>query len=386
MAMRGTLSLGFATMVAAALAVAAAPSWAAGIEMIDAHSQIPGGVSEDAVLAKMDEAGIARVILSTVHHHDAHALLAFASAHRGRITASIGLKSAGFIAGKPDAVARVRRLAQAPAVGAISELMILHQQKGDRAPEIVTWFDSPAATAALDIAAARGWPLVVHIEFGFARANGIYDKYMAGLEKLLAGHPDQPIALTHMGQLDSREAARLIAAHPNLYFLTSHANPIFLSVEGGNLPWTELFSGQRLLAGWRALFVAHPERFILAFDNVYEANWRGDYYASQAKLWRSALADLPAPVAAAVAHGNAERLWQLDAAALGRVGAAAVPAGSTGATAAQEITRLDRNGDGKLSRDEYDRSARRFARVDANGDGFITAAELAAARRRRADR
>ena len=60
----------------------------------------------------------------------------------------------------------------------------------------------------------------------------------------------------------------------------------------------------------RALVIKHPERFILAFDNVLEDHW-SDYYLEQVAVWRKALADLPPDVAHALAHRNAERLWHL---------------------------------------------------------------------------
>jgi hypothetical protein len=75
-------------------------------------------------------------------------------------------------------------------------------------------------------------------------------------------------------------------------------------------PWTRIFAGDRLKPEWRNLMVAHPDRFILAFDNVFPGHWSGKY-VQQAQLWRKALSDLPPPVAHAVAQRNAERLWRL---------------------------------------------------------------------------
>ena len=58
------------------------------------------------------------------------------------------------------------------------------------------------------------------------------------------------------------------------------------------------------------MFVEYPDRFVLAFDNVWEDHW-GSLYGEQAAVWRKALADLPHDATHAVAHGNAERLWKL---------------------------------------------------------------------------
>jgi hypothetical protein len=111
-----------------------------------------------------------------------------------------------------------------------------------------------------------------------------------------------------MGQLKAGEVARLIGAHQNVYFLTSHSNPIV--VKKSNQPWVNMFSGRKLKPDWVKLVEEHPDRFILAFDNVWAEHW-GDFYTDQAKLWQEALHGLPAKAAHAVAHGNAERLWHL---------------------------------------------------------------------------
>jgi Ca2+-binding EF-hand superfamily protein len=46
---------------------------------------------------------------------------------------------------------------------------------------------------------------------------------------------------------------------------------------------------------------------------------------------------------------------------------------------AERLMRLDKNGDGKISRDEFDRpAARRFEQLDTNGDGAVDAEEIEA--------
>jgi hypothetical protein len=57
------------------------------------------------------------------------------------------------------------------------------------------------------------------------------------------------------------------------------------------------------------------------------------------------------------------------------------PGGGMGA--AGFIKRLDKNGDGKVSRDEFDGPPDRFGDFDRNGDGFVTADEAPAAPPRR---
>ncbi|MBI4637088.1 MAG: amidohydrolase family protein [Candidatus Rokubacteria bacterium] len=131
---------------------------------------------------------------------------------------------------------------------------------------------------------------------------------MKKLEALLRAHPDLPVGLIHMGQLQAPEVARLIGDHPNVFFLASHANPITLLLD--KQPWSNMFERTRLAPDWERLVLAHPARFVLAFDNVFPMHW-GSPYLEAVALWRRALKQLPEKVAHQIAHGNAERLWRL---------------------------------------------------------------------------
>jgi predicted TIM-barrel fold metal-dependent hydrolase len=287
------------------------PALAADIPLIDAHSQVDNDVDMKDVLSLMKKAGISHAILSAVRGgRKTRQIIAASKQKPNLITPSIGLKSNRFRSGDPDAVRQVRRMGKLPAFGAISESMVFHQQKGKVAPEIIARFDDEQVRTALEIAQNRRWPLLLHIEFGFARQTGQYETYMQALEQFLSSHRDLYIGLTHMGQLGTDDVRRLIQQHPNIFFLTSHANTIWIREVGHGMPWTELFNGDGLAPEWRAQFLRHPDRFVLAFDNVLAENW-GERYPAQAALWRKALNALPANVAHAIAHQNAERLWHL---------------------------------------------------------------------------
>ena len=72
-----------------------------------------------------------------------------------------------------------------------------------------------------------------------------------------------------------------------------------------------MFSGEHLSADWKQLIIEYPDRFILGLDNVWSEHW-GQPYLDQVELWREAIKDLPLEVTHAFAHGNAERLWNLQ--------------------------------------------------------------------------
>lgn len=123
----------------------------------------------------------------------------------------------------------------------------------------------------------------------------------------ITAHREHPFLLIHLGQLAPAEAGRRLAGHSNLGFLTSVTNPIV--TETSKQPWTNMFAGDALTPDWRALILAYPGRFVMAFDLVWPEHF-GDTYVRQVAFWRRALNDLSVPVAHAIAHKNAERLWR----------------------------------------------------------------------------
>lgn len=364
------------------------PASGADIPLIDAHSQVDNGVDMNQAVSLMNEAGIAHAILSSLRGgKKTSEIIAAAKRYPGRITPSIGLKGEAFRSGDAAALARIRQAGGLPAFAAMSEVMILHQQKGKVAPEIVVDFDAPQVREALSIALKRRWPLVMHIEFGFARARGDYEKYLKGLDAFLDVHPDHSMALTHMGQLAPAEVGRLIEVHRNVHFLTSHANTVWIRNKGHSMPWTDLFEGKTMAPEWQAVLLRHPDRFVLAFDNVLDEDWSDDYVA-QVRVWQTALADLPSDVANAVAHRNAERLWRLRPAQqqVNSPQTASAPTseivGPKGLTARQILMQNDEDGDGRMSRTEFRRLPQIFNFIDADRDGYVTPAELEAAWRK----
>ena len=78
----------------------------------------------------------------------------------------------------------------------------------------------------------------------------------------------------------------------------------------GREPWVNMSHRDSLADDWKAAMVRYPDCFVPAFDNVWPERW-SDLYVQRAQLWRRALSQLPRPIAEALAHGNAERLWRI---------------------------------------------------------------------------
>ncbi|HLA34897.1 MAG TPA: amidohydrolase family protein [Rhodocyclaceae bacterium] len=63
-----------------------------------------------------------------------------------------------------------------------------------------------------------------------------------------------------------------------------------------------------LTSEWKRLFEKYPERFLLGSDTWIDERW--DNYGRLMAAYRVWLAELPRPVAEAIAHRNAERLFR----------------------------------------------------------------------------
>jgi len=275
---------------------------------VDAHSQVDDRVDVERVIPLMDRAGVRRVILSTTARRSQDEVLALAARHPGRVIPAVRTK--GYMTNMP-----LRRYEQIldsqladPRYGAMAEVLSFHEQvPGSSVQRIMVPPDDPRVERAFAAARQKGWPFVIQIQF--ANTGPLRESYMAKLKALTAQHPDHPVVLIHMGQLDATTVQQLIVAHPNLYFIASTATPI--AAHRGGFAWTNMFEGGRLSPEWKRLLVDHRKRFIFGLDSSVAETW-DDSYVEQAVLWRAALMELPEEVAHVFAHGNAERLWRLS--------------------------------------------------------------------------
>ncbi len=279
------------------------------IPIVDVHNQYDGTFPLDRILTYMDQYGIGRMIVAPAAKSDDESLLAFGQRHRDRLTIAVRSKVPELIdrQSAQSIVAQARR----EGYGGIEEILIWHQDKGGTAAVRASQVEAHQASVDMGSAAvgdlvaadrARGWPFVAHIEF--AGAGDRRGAMMSQFETLLDQNPDVWFGLIHRGQLDAPEARALLEKHANLFIILSH------STEQPAFGFTPIFHGNQLNADWRALIVAHPDRFVLSFDEFSGLKWRQPM-AVETAAWRSALPTFPVAVANAVAHENAERLWHL---------------------------------------------------------------------------
>jgi predicted TIM-barrel fold metal-dependent hydrolase len=277
------------------------------IPIVDAHSQITPE-NFDKIIQLMDRVGVARTILSPGVTSfkglvTPESLVSFASKYPGRIVPAVRTKARRY----ENYYELLEKQVNMKGYGAMAEFLMYHSRKGNRAPEIVVYPDDKRVQTALRYALDRKWPFVIHIEF--AAAGCPYDEFMSKLKGLLVQYPQHPFVLIHMGQLDRVAVQQLIETHDNIYFITSSSTSAY-AVNPFNDRWTNMFNGRTLSTDWKQVIIKYPDRFIMGFDMVWAKQW-GQFYLGQVKLWREAIKELPAEVAHAFTHGNAERLWHL---------------------------------------------------------------------------
>ncbi|MGL6110133.1 MAG: amidohydrolase family protein [Rubrivivax sp.] len=132
------------------------------------------------------------------------------------------------------------------------------------------------------VALARQYKLVLH-------AHSDAD----AIERLFKQNPEARILWAHSGFERPEKVAEVLRRHKNLW-----CDLAFRSEHG---------SGAKVPAEWRALFTEFPTRFMVGTDTFTPERW---FYVAEHAHWsRAWLADLPAPLAEAIAWRNADALF-----------------------------------------------------------------------------
>ena len=278
-----------------------------GLYFIDAHSQMDHNVDQEHVISLMDRGGVYRTILSNHLQRPWSEIIDFAKKKPNRIIPAVRIKGEGFHWGdSKDFYERLTKQMGDSNFRAMAEVHLWHDGAG-KYREIKTDFNDELIQAAFQNAHRKSWPFVIHIEFAsLPRADYLF--YMKNLQKFLRKYPKHPFVMIHMAQLEAGPVRKLLDAHSNLYFMTSHASPYYVT---SKKPFIDMFKEERLKPQWKKLISEKPDRFIFALDNVFAKFWTPYLYLGKMELWWNAIGELPDTSAHALAHGNAERLWKL---------------------------------------------------------------------------
>lgn len=247
------------------------------LPIIDMHLHYGG---EDAqaltpaeVLALFDRNGIRRGLVSSTPNDGTQALYAAAPE---RIIPFLGiyhsLKEKGVWGDDETVIVRVEQWLSAGGYRGIGEFHLFREDK-----------DSPVLRRLVAMAAQQGLVLQVH---GDAEL----------LASIMDMAPQVTVLWAHLGtQPEPALLADMLRRFPRqLYIDTSVRDALFTDAQG------------RLKDEWRALFMAHADRFVVGVDTFSVNRWRQfDAVVAQIRHW---LGQLPEPVAHQLAYGNAQRL------------------------------------------------------------------------------
>ena len=179
--------------------------------------------------------------------------------------------------------------------------------------DVGTWFNDPEIYALIESELARdvGYQGIGEFHIFGRDADGIWVKRIvalavernlwlhahcddAALEILFAHDPRVKIIWAHSGFTTSpAKIARYMERYPNLIGELSFRH--------------DVTDGATIRPEWHALFIAHPDRFVVGSDTWVNGRW--DDYAAIIANYRSWLRQLPSEIAARIASGNGERLF-----------------------------------------------------------------------------
>lgn len=281
------------------------------LPIIDAHSQFDHEVPPQHVIKTLQAAGVKHVLLATRGRAEVKTLTDLALKHPGCVVPMVRTKSNAYAQGNKGYYRQLEEQLAEPLFQAMAEIILTHNQKGDRADEVYLPASSPQVQTAIAAAKSRQWPVVLHYEFRWIAqelGNSELQSKLSELRGVLRALAPLPVGLTHVAQLNADQARQLLHAHPNLFLMLSHANSLIN--DSSKQPWTNVVQSGALDPAWKALMQEYPGQFVLAFDNVFPEHW-SDLYSRQVALWRQALAALPQDHARAIAHDNAIRIYRL---------------------------------------------------------------------------
>lgn len=188
--------------------------------------------------------------------------------------------------------------------------------------------DHPLLLLLVDIAAEHDVPIDIHFDavpedidrparpvFNPATPERLKANLDA-FERLLEHNPQTRIIWAHAGTdpLGTRTPAmqrQLLKRHPNLFMSLRFGT-------GGKAPFFALDSDLSLKREWLSLLQDFPDRFVIGSDFFHGSGGQRGPDEMAFDNYQRILHDMPPPLATAIAHGNAERLYHLAPLQAGR--------------------------------------------------------------------
>jgi len=259
------------------------------------------------------------------------------------------------------------------------EISILHLSHFPGHPFEEIPADHPLLMDLADIAARHDLPIDIHMDLVEhdiplpAHLSKISNQTrlnanLPAFERLLVAKPQTRFILAHagwdpIGQWNVALSRRLLSEHPNLYMSLKLAQS---GAQAENAP----MEGDQLKPQWRQLLTDYPDRFVIGSDSFFapeKAGYAAGWTDFNPRRYQLLLSQLPQPLAQQIATDNAGRLFHLSSAA----DEVAPRPQSIDSAALAKFNAWDRDGDKRISPDEWQGPPPRFTKLDKNGDGFV---------------
>jgi len=272
----------FVTLLAALLAAASLPAVASTTSaslapMIDAHAHysMPDAhaLSPEAVLAKLDAAGVSRLVVTSSPPQLAQQLYLHAPQ---RVIPLLGVYGSDLDKGNwmsdPSLPARVEAWMIKGSWAGIGELHLFAADARN-----------PVFERLVKLADAQRLVLMIH-----------GDEEVVNRAFELA--PKVRVLWAHLGtQPEPQRLARMLDRHPGQLWIDTSVRD------------ERIAPGGRLLPEWRALFERYPDRFVAAVDTFSVNRWQ--HYGAVVEQIRTWVGALPEPLRSNLLHDNAARLF-----------------------------------------------------------------------------
>lgn len=279
---------------------------------IDAHSRFNQDVKNpERIIEMMDLAGVHRVILSTSHQLHFKNALKLANRYPERVIPAVRTLNRAYIQNSPKWYRIMEKQISNERFAALG-VLFLYAHPPEWSERLWVRMSDPRIQYVLEHARNKDWPVVLLANFSSRRlSRQEREILLRDLETLLRENRRQPFVLVSMGGLGSDEVTRLINTYRNIYFSTAHCTPMWQDEES-ETAWISIFDKNELLPEWRNTLTRHPDRFVFAIGAFFPYHWSEDYAFEVNEYWLPALASLPERAAHAIAHGNAEWLWNIE--------------------------------------------------------------------------
>ena len=265
--------------------------------IFDAHSHSARGLELERVIARMDAAGVRKIVLFARSRGTDEEILGLHAKHPERVVPAIGFQNPCWLQQSARFVDEVERKLASGRFRWMGELLLRHYGVPElRAPEYNISPDSELFSKVLALSARYGAPLTIHHE----AEPGNVETFRRALRQ----DRDALIVWAHWcGRATPDEARRFLEEFPNLHCDLGASHP---GRRYGREKNPLVDEAERLRPAWRALIIAFPDRFLAAVDAVDPAHY--DRYEAWVQGLRRAIAQFSPEIGRKLAFENAERL------------------------------------------------------------------------------